>query len=448
MVHIGTYLQIIELSEGMVKTYGQYPDKSDNGYRVAQMIYGAAFAALINEGMPYTVRNDVIVIETDGHVYGYRHQPERPVRKETKAYEVKTPSNSGLYGGVQVQDESETESQNVELPEEKDEGDFDEGTELYRQGEKEISSYIEESGKGTAADPEDDRQPEKQDAPESRKDVQDDKEERVQGQIEQSEERQKDQPVSEVQGPEGKIKENKEDQESAQHDGAVKTHAPEEMGNSAAQKETDDKASDEEDNDPAASVIRAEDYTMQKQVVEISNGIERIPLGVLSMPLDLSVEKPRILVGLMIDKGNVKVVGSKKKSNRITADVGGYPLVIEGRMTEGGYTASCSLPKQYENTDIKIRVLQKKTYGNGGHAIMENDKKTLRIHFMPIGFGNDPDYGVGHFAYLIESEGGETCGSTVLTKGRICFRDDGREWAVCGEWKENATLGVYADEIG
>ena len=417
MVHIGTYLQILRLTEDMLKTYGQYPDRNDKGYRMARMIYGAAFAALINEGMPYARREDVIVIETDGHVYGYQYTPEEGSTQKKAGYEAEAPAHSGLYE-AQQQPDAALESQDVDLPEEMDEGDFDDGA----AGEEYEDATDEKETKLSA---------------EEKISYDNDSSE-----IEKEAEGEREEKEKEEEPPHPVAAEDKKEKGPA-YGGEHKALQPQE----SVTEENGMQQQEEQDGDAASSVIRAEDYTMQKQVYELSGGNEKLQIGVLTMPLDITVQNPRILVGLMLGKDNIKVVASKKSRNKVTVNAEGYPVIIEGKMMDGVFRASGSLPRQYDNTDVKIRLLQERTYGKEGHAILENDEKTVRIHFLPIGFGNDPELGVGHFAYLLESTEGESCGSTVTTNGKIRFTDDGREWAVIGEWKENHTLGIYAEEV-
>ena len=112
MIHFMHYMQILRLSDEIIKTYGRYPDGRDPDLQGARKIYKIAFGELVRQGMPYTREAGLLKIETDGEVYAIHEYnlaglQEAPAREE-KTYAV--PVSAPLYTSYSPHYESDDES--------------------------------------------------------------------------------------------------------------------------------------------------------------------------------------------------------------------------------------------------------------------------------------------------------------------------------------------------
>ena len=118
MIHIMHFMQILKLSDEVIKTYGRFPDERAPGLQNARMIYKTAFGELIRQGMPHTKEADLIRIETDGEVYAIHEYDLTGMRTapdlKERIYAVHTPAPTyATYAAAHTNDDEDLDETKV-----------------------------------------------------------------------------------------------------------------------------------------------------------------------------------------------------------------------------------------------------------------------------------------------------------------------------------------------
>lgn len=473
MIHLIRYLTILENADRIVKGFGTYPDPEDQEYIAARQIYDLAFAELLRAGMPFERRGDVIVIATDGVEYGYVYregeEEESPDRK--KEYMASEPNGSSLYSHAEEGedkdlpaeiDENEMEDSDLDEPEEAEEGTWgspDEGPGAEEAFPPEPARPEEDAaGRGGqdlqgTADTEEETLPPEPAPGDMEEPGFHDMEEPGFREMEEPEFPDMEEPHFPEEEPSGdgepreikmaepdfpEVGPDEKAPETAEEDGPDAVAAAEKPDVEAIETEPDENAAYP---GQMPTRLKALDHTMASHRLQITDARpsskQKDPMktNVLSMPLSIDTEYPRILA-LIMERGGVKTAVSQKGRNYVRLSYRNIPIVVSGRMENGRYVSECRLGGSYGELGYSLES-EDKTYGTMGHVVMDDDEGDTHVHFMPIGFSNAPEKRYANFCYLIEEKGREQIGSSIGLNGSVPVMIEGKKCYMSASWSED-----------
>lgn len=135
MLNIVSYIAILENADRILRNFGPNPDTESSEYINAYTIYETAFAELMRTGVPYTVRGDIVVIETDGKEYRYLYSDASGQSlSKTGIFDVTFDQDvityagnggAGRYAGRRNPAEDDAGGSDIDLPPEMDEDEME-----------------------------------------------------------------------------------------------------------------------------------------------------------------------------------------------------------------------------------------------------------------------------------------------------------------------------------
>ena len=186
-----------------------------------------------------------------------------------------------------------------------------------------------------------------------------------------------------------------------------------------------------------------DDFTFSYTDISITgaNGKKAVAQAIIA-PLSINEEYPRIIC-CTIQGGKSETILSK--DNRLKIRVGGFTVKVEGRMEDGKFKSSCTLPAHYllEGTRIETST---RDFGTKGHILLEEKEEDLQIHIIPATFRNNAS-GDAEYIYFISRGGEETAGDTSVMKA-ASFTFGGKEYEVRCRWNADGILYSMAAEKG
>lgn len=200
------------------------------------------------------------------------------------------------------------------------------------------------------------------------------------------------------------------------------------------------------------------DFTMAKHTVRIwderlkkkdseGNPVPKVTTMMLTMPLSIDTDRPRIMVCIMKGANGAGLYVSKKGKNTVLADMRGIPVLVSGRMENGEYVSTCELADGY--TEMGYRIDSDcKTYGRRGHVVMDDDDSQFHVHIMPIGFANAKGKPYGQFCYLAETKNGDHLGDSIKSSGHAFLESDGRRYDLVIRWSADGMMACHITDKG
>ena len=482
MVHLIRYLTILENADKIVRSFGTYPDPDNLEYIAARQIYDLAFAELLRAGMPFERRGNVVVIATDGVEYGYTYREEGEedvyapdMQDMPEILDIQDiPDGQLSYGEASGSPYDPAEAGgDGDLPAEIDENDMEENSAVITDAqppEEEAPPEMPEPPEEEPAEPDDAVYGE----PAEPAPAAEDGDGSSPGDRDLSEHEEPDEgdafpepgadglefpeveepSISETMMAEPDFPEDEEPgMDDVAEDGMKEPDIPEgepDMDNEDAEAKEDrpdiEAIETEPDENPASrgqmpTRLKAKDHTMASHHLEI---IDERPTSdqntrkttVLSMPLSLDTENPRI-IALIMEKDTVKTAVSQKKENFVRLTYKNIPIIVSGRMQDGRYISECRVGGNYADLGIRLES-EDKTYGTMGHVVMDDDEEDVHVHLMPIGFKNAPGKPYANFSYLIEEKGKEQIGNNIRAlNGTVPFVIEGKTYYLSASWSED-----------
>ena len=458
MIHIMHFMNILKLSDEVIKTYGRYPDERDPGLQSAREIYKAAFRELIRQGMPYTGETGLLKIETDGEVYAVNkywmesmhvnpereekdyvaHAPAVPVGLDVP-YAMNRANDDKDLGANDDEDLDETMVMSFAEIMERERADEKEGQEStdeeYVQTANELlkeepeaaathdeNEEAEEESFQEAGEDEEAEQPLSGDSPEDRR--KDDQTENWESEDEDYEE-----PAGEpedggyegdgiiIPSEENGMMDGPDTEGALKEQEASETHPYPEKPDLEDNEEAEDTAhtpsgmDNKEEGFSAPSrlasalqdALHKNDFTYSNGRITITapNGAEE-KAGILSMPLSLDASKPEFLIYCIVAGKEPRTFTAKGQDEKVIT-IAGYRAVFSARIdAEGNYKTSCRLDEDSAavGASLSYRV---KAGGKGGHIVLGDDEGTLRIHAMPTSFKDTQGGQPASVLYYVET---------------------------------------------
>lgn len=455
MLHIRRYLKILGEARKIIDSYGSFPDVDDAGYRGALCIYETAFEQLVISGMPLSEEKDVLRIDTDGDTFvlrkerdagrlgraGYPLQGNRPVKEEGIPWEeapvLNTKENGAdsWEGAAEHTRNNDPDRSETEKPAAKEEYRFNANPDA---GQEEDPTYGTGSASGEDENLPDDygidvtvaKVPGHQDKSNMSDDGPD-------GEKDPGAEDGAEQKKA-MAAPEAGV-----DEKPAGDDTARQDESPEPAGFNTELLEGVETEYEKKETVELPDHMFRDDFTFSYTDISIAgaNGKKAVAQAIIA-PLSINEEYPRIIC-CTIQGGKSETILSK--DNRLKIRVGGFTVKVEGRMEDGKFKSSCTLPAHYllEGTRIETST---RDFGTKGHILLEEKEEDLQIHIIPATFRNNAS-GDAEYIYFISRGGEETAGDTSVMKA-ASFTFGGKEYEVRCRWNADGILYSMAAEKG
>ena len=187
--------------------------------------------------------------------------------------------------------------------------------------------------------------------------------------------------------------------------------------------------------------LSKEDYTMSFHKSRLNADGKVITYGLITMPLSISAEKPRIMVCAVVSGGRKQPVTavSEPGRNDVELRIDDYTLIVEGTIKDGKYEAVTTVPSYHRRQGVTVEE-QVRTFGEKGHVVVKDDEGKMKIHVMPASMNNTPGKRYTHCVCFIENNGEEELKSSSLQNGFVEFENEGKEYKAYARWAENGVL--------
>lgn len=497
MLHIKSYLSILDEITRVLQDYGVLPDETDPGYAAAAAIYETAFRELMRYGIKHEYHNGAVRICTDGKTYAMRmgtRETEaaggrgmditpnwtkpKMVSGNTRSGKevVRTPSaKAAEHAGVEVFEEGEEEEypdtsifveegstvltkqpESVPSAEQDAHDTENDASENCREnaadGDDEIpEGYygMDETVKVEPAPDNSFKEKAKDVPPEASTEyingdlVEEYSEDQEDGDEMQREpvdiDRDDDDGINLAEGPgESEPSEVGDDQEPAAGD-AKEDAAAEEFN--AGVMEGIETEYHKAPPVKMPSFMHKDDFTFNyaNLLIKGKDGMDATAQVIIA-PLSINDADPRMLLCIIQDgKSETVLTGG----NRELISIGGYRVVVQGWMDGDKFKSSCTLKKNYIEDGVRLEA-ETREFGKKGHILLDDDDENIQIHIVPATFNNDEN-GNADYIYCVFSNGVETTGDTSAgNRAEIDFRD--KRYRIACAWKDN-TLYAHTEEI-
>ena len=231
------------------------------------------------------------------------------------------------------------------------------------------------------------------------------------------------------------------------------TPAPREESGGSEKEEKETSPSEEPAEQPEAAAesvpfpdhMHKDDFTFCFFVLKITGeGREKVSAQVIMMPLMTGTESPRILACVIAGRTSRTFV-SDRDDNKITADIGGYPVTLSGWFEEDGlFSGTCAIPPDTADKGAEIAV-KRRHFGKKGHIFLEKKEDNLAVHILPATFRNNRD-GLADFIYYAEADGKEITGDTSRNK-KPRFDLEGGAFELICRWSGEGIMYSAVNEI-
>ena len=380
MNHIGRYLTILGTSREIMSAC--ITDKDMVGYERAKSIYRMAFGSLIAAGMPYSVVDGDVTIETDGMVYDGVISVDSDDANNKEQENAKNTSKEAAEQVPNAEEQAASAGKEEEKDSDKPEEDDSLAFEPY---EVPLDAPDE-----TTPAPAKTTRPAVKMAPEPEK------------------------------APDAETDETKD--VPAENPKATAEPAPAPANDSGAIKHY---------LAPDVPMLKKRDFTFDfvAAIIKGKESKKRVKAELIVAPIRIDIEHPEIMVGLI---GGKKISVSKSSGTKpASIKVGDYVVKVSGRMQDGKFVSSCLL----DDLDKDSATIETKTtnFGDKGHITLNDEESNTYVHVLPVTFANNAKNNA-EIIYYAYANGEEILGGTDDGDGAI-FNSGGEKLELISRWK-------------